>query len=59
METYIEPIQDTTTQRRSQPSHGQIRWTYEVHVILLSTCMFLSLKQSAFIDHQRHLCGRW
>ena len=25
LETYIAPLQDTTTQRRSQPSHGQRR----------------------------------
>src|SRR6218665_5996 len=27
LETYIAPLQDTTTQRRSQPSHGQRRRT--------------------------------
>jgi len=25
LETYIAPLQETTTQRRSQPSHGQKR----------------------------------
>src|SRR6218665_1656009 len=28
LETYIAPNQETTTQRRSQPSHGQKRRTY-------------------------------
>jgi len=27
LETHIAPLQDTTTQRRSQPSHGQRRRT--------------------------------
>src|SRR6218665_798341 len=27
LETFIAPLQDTTTQRRSQPSHGQRRGT--------------------------------
>src|SRR6218665_4029120 len=27
LETYIAPLQETTTQRRSQPSHGQKRRT--------------------------------
>jgi len=27
LETYIAPLQDTTTQRHSQPSHGQRRRT--------------------------------
>src|SRR6218665_77618 len=27
LETYIAPLQETTTQRRSQPSHGQNRRT--------------------------------
>src|SRR6218665_2752877 len=29
LETYIAPLQETTTQRRSQPSHGQKRRTSE------------------------------
>src|SRR6218665_3803706 len=29
LETYIEPLQETTTQRCSQPSHGQRRRTSE------------------------------
>ena len=29
LETYIAPLQDTTTQKRSQPSHGQRRKTWE------------------------------
>src|SRR6218665_1576290 len=29
LETYIAPLQGTTTQRRSQPSHGQRRRTSE------------------------------
>jgi len=27
LETYIAPVEETTTQRRSQPSHGQKRRT--------------------------------
>jgi len=29
LKTYIAPLQETTTQRRSQPSHGQKRKTWE------------------------------
>jgi len=34
LETYIAPLQDTTTQRRSQPSHGQRRrYIYAGHAL--------------------------
>src|SRR6218665_309854 len=34
LETYIAPLQETTTQRCSQPSHGQRRRTSEICKIL-------------------------
>ena len=42
LETYIAPLQETTTQRRSQPSHGQKR---RINLFRLSRCQtfFISL----------------
>src|SRR6218665_843886 len=31
LETYIAPLQETTTQRRSQPSHGQKKKLYIIY----------------------------
>ena len=39
LETYIAPLQETTTQRRSQHSHGQKKKDFLVSLVCLFVCM--------------------
>src|SRR6218665_1036069 len=68
LETYIEPLQETTTQRRSQPSHTRL-WNTEIHdcgsnindlclrmLVLIYLCMKIDILKVCSIRGIDSLC---